>query len=69
MYQAILLRFGEISLKGNNRSFFVHKLIKNIKTVLKNTADFRIERTYGRIYIYPENNMEKIIERLKWFQV
>ncbi|MTI61445.1 MAG: tRNA 4-thiouridine(8) synthase ThiI [Firmicutes bacterium] len=65
MYQAILLRFGEISLKGNNRSFFVHKLIKNIKTVLKNTADFRIERTYGRIYIYPENNMEKIIERLK----
>lgn len=65
MYQAILVRFGEISLKGNNRSFFVNKLIKNIKSALNNTAEFRIERTYGRIYVYPENNMEKIINKLK----
>lgn len=35
MEKIILIRFGEIFLKGNNRKFFEKKLIENIKTSLK----------------------------------
>ena len=65
MYQAILVRFGEISLKGNNRSYFVNKLIANIKQQLKGTGNFKIERTYGRIYIYIEDKPRNYLEKLK----
>jgi thiamine biosynthesis protein ThiI len=65
MNQVLLLRFGEIGLKGNNRSFFVSQLISNIKKALNNTGDFKIERTYGRIYVYPYANTALIIEKLK----
>ncbi|MFW5971866.1 MAG: tRNA uracil 4-sulfurtransferase ThiI [Bacillota bacterium] len=65
MYQAIMVRFGEISLKGNNRQYFVNKLINNIKGNLKNTGRFKIEKTYGRIYLHIEGEPAKYIENLK----
>ena len=65
MYQALLIRYGEISLKGKNRSFFVHKLIENIKNALKETGPFRIEQSYGRIYLYIEGRPDQYIEKLK----
>ncbi len=65
MYQVLLIRFGEIGLKGNNRSFFVNRLMTNIKKALRNIGNFQIEKTYGRIYIFPEDNTENIIEKLK----
>ncbi|MFP4662570.1 MAG: tRNA uracil 4-sulfurtransferase ThiI [Halanaerobiales bacterium] len=65
MYQAILVRFGEISLKGNNRSYFVNKLINNIRGYLKGIGKYKIERTYGRIYLYIDDEPEKYIEKLK----
>ena len=33
-YNCILIRFGEIFLKGNNRHYFESLLIKNIKNAL-----------------------------------
>lgn len=65
MYQAILVRFGEISLKGNNRSYFVNKLIGNIKSNLHELGKFKIEKTYGRIYIYIDDEPKKYINSLK----
>ncbi|MEJ6951406.1 tRNA uracil 4-sulfurtransferase ThiI [Natronospora cellulosivora (SeqCode)] len=65
MYQAILVRYGEISLKGKNRSFFVNKLIGNIKQALKGTGKFKIEKTYGRVYLYIDDNPDKYIEKMK----
>lgn len=65
MYQAILVRFGEISLKGNNRSYFVNKLINNIRQNLKGIGKFKIEKTYGRIYLYIEDEPKKYIDILK----
>ncbi|MFW6264843.1 MAG: tRNA uracil 4-sulfurtransferase ThiI [Bacillota bacterium] len=65
MYQAILVRYGEISLKGKNRSFFVNKLVENIKQAIKGTGKYRIEKTYGRVYLYIDDNPEKYIEKMK----
>jgi tRNA uracil 4-sulfurtransferase len=64
MYEVILIRFGEIGLKGKNRSIFVKQLIRNIHRAVKDLGKYKIERTYGRIYLYPEDDTEEIINRL-----
>ena len=68
MYDLILIRYGEIALKGKNRSFFVNKLISNIKKSCSFT-DLKIKRTYGRLFIYPQDktgeNIKNIAEKLK----
>lgn len=66
MYNAILIRYGEIALKGKNRSLFVNQLIDNIKNSIKDLGQHKIKRTFGRIYVYPENDSEKLIKRIKW---
>ena len=52
MYTHILIRFGEIFLKGKNRGFFERKLIKNIEKV----TGHRVHRLRSRFYMdYFEN--------------
>lgn len=50
-YDYILIRYGEIALKGKNRSLFEDKLVRNIKSVLKDLTDLKVSKTFGRIYI------------------
>ncbi len=46
-----LLRYGEISLKGNNRSFFERKLVHNLKCYLKSKGvTGTIQRLRNRLY-------------------
>ena len=52
MYTHILIRFGEIFLKGKNRGYFERKLIKNIEKV----TGHRVHRLRSRFYMdYFEN--------------
>ena len=64
--RVILLRFGELYLKGNNRSYFENTLINNIKKKLEG-EDFRFEKTFGRYIIsnYNPNKENEIIEKLQ----
>lgn len=64
-YNCILIRFGEIFLKGNNRAYFESLLIKNIKNSLTG-IDYRFSKTQGRYYIEEFNpeDMDEIISRL-----
>lgn len=67
MYDIILIRYGEIALKGKNRSRFVRQLIDNINHQLADTGEYSLKRTYGRIFIEPESdNTEKILQKLQW---
>ena len=43
MDKAIILRYAEIHLKGNNRGYFENTLIENIKKALK---DFKSDRSH-----------------------
>lgn len=65
MKQVILIRYGEISLKGKNRSFFVNKLVSNIRSSLKDLGAFKIKTSYGRIYLYSDIDLQSIKSRLK----
>ncbi len=66
MKKVILLRFGELYLKGKNRNIFERKLIENIRQKLAD-EQFNFSYTFGRYIIsdYPEERENKIIQKLQ----
>ncbi|PLR98153.1 tRNA uracil 4-sulfurtransferase ThiI [Bacillus sp. T33-2] len=66
IYDRILIRYGEISTKGKNRSKFVEKLRRNIKHMLADFPAARIESDRDRMFILLNGeNSDEIGERLK----
>jgi len=65
MYNVILVRYGEIILKGNNRSYFEKKLISNIKLALEG-ENVKIKFAQARIYVEPEDasKINKIMKKI-----
>jgi thiamine biosynthesis protein ThiI len=60
----ILIRYGEIALKGKNRRFFEDFLLQNLKQTVRGSAA-QIVRLRGRfLAIAPEKERDKIISRL-----
>ncbi|MDR0840264.1 MAG: tRNA 4-thiouridine(8) synthase ThiI [Christensenellaceae bacterium] len=65
--QVILVRYGEIHLKGLNRPFFEHKLIEGIKSALKDMGrEVKVRQEQGRFYIFgvPKDRQGEAIARL-----
>ncbi len=54
MNKIILVRYGEIILKGLNRPVFEDKLIGNIKNAIFKFGKARVIKSQGRIYIEPQ---------------
>lgn len=66
MDKVIIIRYGEIFLKGKNRDYFESLLIKNIKHALYGLkCDFT--RSQGRYFVenYEIDDEDEIVERLK----
>ena len=63
--RTILLRFGELYLKGNNRNIFESILIENIKKKLEGET-FKFSKTFGRYVIsdYDEQRESEIVSKL-----
>lgn len=66
MKEIILVKYGEIILKGGNRPKFEKKLMKNIADAIKNVAKTRITIAQATIYIEVEEEelMDIVCERL-----
>lgn len=65
-YNHILVRFGELALKGKNRSIFEKQLLQNIKMSLKPFSQLHFKRTFGRIVIELNGeDHEPVVEKLK----
>ncbi|MEG2651765.1 MAG: THUMP domain-containing protein, partial [Eubacterium sp.] len=47
----ILVRYGEISLKGLNRNYFIDLLVKNIRNTLRYLDSVVVKKVQGRIII------------------
>ena len=64
-YNSILIRYGEIFLKGNNRYYFESLLVKNIKTALAG-FDYKFVKSQSRYYVedFNEDYADEIITRL-----
>ncbi len=57
-FQAFLIKYGEIGLKGKNRHVFEEALVRQIKNALRVTGntDFQVSRINGRIFVHaPED--------------
>ena len=68
MKEILLIKNGEIALKGLNRSTFEDMLIKNIKTALKGLGLIRVKRAQSTIYVspvYDDYDMDEAVERIK----
>lgn len=51
-YQAFLIKYGEIGIKGKNRYLFEDALVRQIKYALKDVeGSFHVRKSQGRIYI------------------
>lgn len=66
MEKVILIRFGEIFLKGKNRGFFEKSLLNNIKITLS-SIDANVVKVPGRFMVegFADDDEFEIIERLK----
>ena len=63
-YDHILIRYGELGLKGKNMKQFILQLQKNVQFVLKDFENVRVSRTQGRMFVAlngedPDAVMEK----------
>ncbi|MCX7614270.1 MAG: tRNA 4-thiouridine(8) synthase ThiI [Clostridiales bacterium] len=65
MKEMLLLKCGELVLKGLNRSRFEEKLISNLRRRLKAVGEFKIYSIQSTIYVEPMNeeaDMERALE-------
>ncbi len=53
MKHALLVKYGEIGIKGNNRYIFENKLVDHIRDALKPHGEFEVSKEQGRIYCDP----------------
>ena len=67
MKKVILIKNGELALKGLNRSTFEDILIKNIRKSLSRIGEFSFKKAQSTIIVEPENedNIEEAAERIK----
>ncbi len=65
MKKVIIIRYGEIYLKGDNRNYFESLLIQNINYVLKG-FDYSLKRIRGRFVISDFTEEDEIISRLSY---
>ncbi|MCI8776875.1 MAG: tRNA 4-thiouridine(8) synthase ThiI [Oscillospiraceae bacterium] len=68
MQEIILVKYGEMALKGLNKSTFENVLVKNIKRRIKSLGRFEITRAQSTIYIKPLEDcadVNEAAERLK----
>jgi len=62
--KVVLVRYGEIHLKGQNRPFFENMLLTNIKKSLSDFPEVKVTYAQGRIYIENIRDERAIMDKL-----
>ena len=66
-YDAFLIKYAEIGIKGKNRHVFEEALVRQIKIALRPCeGSFRVIRTYGRVFVeaHSDYDFEEVTEAL-----
>lgn len=61
----ILVRYGEIALKGQNRGVFERRLVSNIRSALPGDLNAEVVREPGRIFVSVRGDLEDALSRLR----
>ena len=67
MDKLILIKYGELTTKKDNRKFFINTLEKNIRSLIKD--DIKITKDRVRMYIECENVDEVALKLKKVFGI
>ena len=66
VYNILIVKYGEIGVKGKNRYIFENRIIRNIRNMLKPIGRFNVYKEYGRIYVDLEDyDYEEVIEEVR----
>lgn len=68
MKEIILIKVGEIALKGLNRRTFEDVLIKNVKNKIRKFGKFKIQNAQSTIYVIPEDeniDLDEVCEEVQ----
>jgi thiamine biosynthesis protein ThiI len=63
--ELVLVRYGELALKGGNRREFVEALVRNMKVAAQSVAPVKIHRERGRLLVRPERRVIEVAHRLR----
>ena len=63
MRELLLVRYGEVFLKGQNRPFFLRKLVDHVKKAVSGVGG-RVFLSDGRIYVSDFTDMDECIRRV-----
>ena len=63
--EALLLKYGELILKGLNKSYFEAQLLKDVKEKMARIGDFNVEKAQSTIYITPNSESEPMNDAFK----
>lgn len=63
--EILLVRYGELSLKGGNRPYFERTLVRNIKAACRDLSEVKVERIWGRMAVTPERRLQRVARRLQ----
>jgi len=63
----LLIRYGEIGLKGKNRHLFEDQLMRNVRAALGERLPGRVRRAYGRVFVELDDpsHTQPALERLQ----
>lgn len=66
IYDSIMVRYGELSLKGKNKKDFINTLSENIKMSLLDMQELSFEKQYDRFYVVLNefSDVDEILNRL-----
>jgi len=67
MKEIVLLKYGELALKGANRYTFESILVKNIRRRLRDLGDFKIDKAQSTITVTPTDDavdMDEVFDRI-----
>ncbi len=60
----VLVRYGELAIKGKNRSEFEKALARNIVSAAAAISPVEVERLRGRMVVHPKRRAERVARRL-----
>lgn len=66
-YDAIMVRYGELTLKGKNRRTFIDTLANNIRLSLKDIKELTFDKQHDRFYVFINDcyDVDEVISRLR----
>jgi thiamine biosynthesis protein ThiI len=65
MGNLLLVRYGELGLKGKNKIKFINRLANNIKKALSDLPEREVRATWGRIWVQTMDDEYLVIPRLQ----